>query len=66
MVPSGIRLGTPALTSRGMKEDAIRQVADWIKRVLNAPDDAKVAESVKQEIHAFAQDYPVPADADRR
>ena len=66
MDPSGIRMGTPALTSRGMKEDAIRQVADWIKRVLNAPDDAKVAESVKQEIHAFAQDYPVPADADRR
>ena len=63
MDPSGIRMGTPALTSRGMKEDAIRQVAAWIKTVLNAPDDTKVADRVKQEIHDFSQDYPVPADA---
>ena len=63
MDPSGIRMGTPALTSRGMKEDAIRQVATWIKTVLNAPEDATVADRVKHEIKAFAQDYPVPADA---
>jgi len=61
--PSGVRMGTPALTSRGMREDAIRQVAAWIVAVLNAPDDAPLAERVRGEIRTFAQDYPVPADA---
>jgi glycine hydroxymethyltransferase len=61
--PSGIRMGTPALTTRGMREDAIRQVAGWIVAILNQPDDAALAERVRQEIIAFGQDYPVPADA---
>ncbi|WP_154673658.1 serine hydroxymethyltransferase, partial [Singulisphaera acidiphila] len=39
MDPSGVRVGTPALTTRGMREDAIRQVAAWIITVLAAPDD---------------------------
>jgi glycine hydroxymethyltransferase len=60
--PSGIRMGTPALTTRGMKEDAIRQVAAWIVRVLEAPDDAALAQRVAGEIREFARDYPVPAD----
>ena len=45
--PSGIRMGTPALTTRGMREDAIRQVAAWIVAVLAAPDDAALAERVR-------------------
>ena len=60
--PSGIRIGTPALTTRGMKEDALRQVAGWIIEVLGAPDDAGVVERVRGAIHEFVQDYPVPAD----
>lgn len=60
--PSGIRIGTPALTTRGMKEDAIRQVGKWIDRVLSAPDDTKVAEQVHGEIKEMAKNYPVPAD----
>ncbi|CAN5798531.1 serine hydroxymethyltransferase [soil metagenome] len=60
--PSGIRMGTPALTSRGLKEDAIRQVAAWIDRVLSAPDDEKASAQVRAEIAEFARDYPVPAD----
>jgi glycine hydroxymethyltransferase len=63
MDPSGIRMGTPALTSRGMREDAFRQVAAWIVEVLAAPDDLAVAERVKSAIHEFVRDYPVPADA---
>src|SRR5215218_3928636 len=63
MDPSGIRMGTPALTSRGMREDAIRQVAAWIVTVLAAADDATVAERVRGEIREFVRDYPVPADA---
>ena len=44
MDPSGIRMGTPALTTRGLREDAIRQVAAWIVTVLSEPDDAALAE----------------------
>ena len=63
MDPSGVRMGTPALTSRGLGEDAIRQVGRWIVEVLGAPEDAKVSGRVKGEIREFVKDYPVPADA---
>jgi glycine hydroxymethyltransferase len=58
--PSGIRLGTPALTTRGMKEPEMRRVGQWILTILNAPDDTTLAASVKAEIAEFARDYPVP------
>jgi glycine hydroxymethyltransferase len=60
--PSGIRMGTPALTTRGMREDAIRQLAAWIVAVLAAPDDEALAGRVRGEIREFVRDYPVPAD----
>jgi glycine hydroxymethyltransferase len=60
--PSGIRMGTPALTTRGMKEDAIRQVAAWLVKVLADPDDERLAARVRGQIREFVQDYPVPAD----
>jgi glycine hydroxymethyltransferase len=60
--PSGIRMGTPALTTRGLREDAIRQVGRWIVEVLNAPNDNAVAARVAGSIHEFVKDYPVPAD----
>src|SRR5699024_10147134 len=60
--PSGIRLGTPALTSRGMKEDAIRQVGSWIVTVLDAPDDEALVARVRGDVAEFVRDYPVPAD----
>ncbi|MGE3818254.1 MAG: serine hydroxymethyltransferase [Isosphaeraceae bacterium] len=63
MDPSGIRMGTPALTTRGMKEDAIRQVGRWITAILDHADDLDQADRVREEIRLFAQDYPVPADA---
>ena len=63
MDPSGVRVGTPALTSRGLKEDAIRQVAAWMVEVLADPDNQSVTNRVRGEIREFARDYPVPADA---
>ncbi len=63
MDPSGIRMGTPALTTRGMKEDAIRQIAAWIVTILAEPENAGLAERVRGEIREFVRDYPVPADA---
>jgi glycine hydroxymethyltransferase len=61
--PSGIRMGTPALTSRGMREDAIRQVGRWIVETFQDPDDTTLTNRISGEIREFAQDYPVPADA---
>ncbi|HEV3168656.1 MAG TPA: serine hydroxymethyltransferase [Isosphaeraceae bacterium] len=61
MDPSGIRIGTPALTTRGMKEDAIRQVGAWIVEVLAEPENASLSSRVRGEIQEFVSDYPVPA-----
>lgn len=63
--PSGIRMGTPALTTRGLREDAFRQVAAWIIEILAAPDDANLAARTRDAIREFARDYPVPADQER-
>ncbi len=58
--PSGIRIGTAALTTRGMKEDEMKLVGGWILEVLKAPEDEAVINRVRNEIKAFAGDYPVP------
>jgi glycine hydroxymethyltransferase len=58
--PSGIRIGTPALTTRGMKTDEMKKVGAWILRVLKAPEDAGVIEAVRGEIREFTKSFPVP------
>lgn len=58
--PSGIRIGTAALTTRGMKQDEMKRVGGWILEVLRAADDAAVASRVRGEIAEFCKDYPVP------
>lgn len=58
-VTSGLRIGTPALTTRGMKEDEMRKVVDLIDRVLAAPDDEAAIGKVKQEVHALASAFPL-------
>lgn len=63
-VTSGLRLGTPALTSRGMKEDEMRRVGSWIVRVLKDPDGEGVRETVRAEVAEFARAYPVPGITD--
>jgi glycine hydroxymethyltransferase len=59
--PSGIRLGTPALTTRGMGAAEMQQVADWILRVLKAPEDEQVITTTRQEVAELAEQFPVPA-----
>ncbi len=61
MDPSGIRLGTPALTTRGMGADEMRRVADWILRVLKAPEDEQVITNTRREVAELAEQFPVPA-----
>ncbi|MEX0724667.1 MAG: serine hydroxymethyltransferase [Planctomycetaceae bacterium] len=58
--PSGIRLGTAALTTRGMKEAEMKQVGGWILQILRAPDDMALEQKIKQEIANFAKAFPVP------
>src|SRR5690606_617974 len=58
--PSGIRLGTPAITTRGMKEAQMKQVADWIARALRASQDAAELSAIKREVTALCRQFPVP------
>jgi glycine hydroxymethyltransferase len=60
MDPSGIRLGTPALTTRGMGKDEMRRIAQWILRALRSPGDAGVVESTRREVAELAEQFPVP------
>jgi glycine hydroxymethyltransferase len=56
---SGIRLGTSALTTRGLKEDDMRQIARWIDTVIKNLDDEKVIEKVRNEVREMCDRYPL-------
>jgi len=61
--PSGIRIGTPALTSRGMGEDEMRSVGRWMLESLRAPEDTKIHERIRGEVRQLCEQFPVPAAA---
>ena len=58
-VTSGLRIGTPAVTSRGFKEADVRQVADLIIQLLEHADDKAVKEEVAQQVHEITSKYPI-------
>ena len=57
---SGLRIGTPALTTRGLKEDHMKTIAGWIDRVLRAQGDEKVVEQVRGDVLAMCDQFPLP------
>jgi glycine hydroxymethyltransferase len=59
MKPSGIRIGSPALTTRGMKETEMRQVARWISEVLQHRTDATVLTKIRKQVVEFAEGFPL-------
>jgi glycine hydroxymethyltransferase len=60
--PSGIRLGTPAATTRGLKEEHMEQIAEWMKQAIdNRKDEAKLTE-LREEVEEFISNYPLPSD----
>jgi glycine hydroxymethyltransferase len=59
-VTSGVRLGSPAVTTRGLREDDLRQVADWIAEVITHIDDTALHARVRQAVTQFASKFPMP------
>jgi len=58
--PSGLRLGTPACTARGMNKDDMARIAQWIVRTLRRPEDGATIEATRAEVKAMCRSYPVP------
>ena len=62
MKPSGIRIGTPALTTRGMKEGEMRQVGHWIAEALNGRNDAALLSKIRRQVLELADAFPLYAE----
>jgi glycine hydroxymethyltransferase len=58
--PSGVRIGTPAATSRGMKEAEMVKLGEWIVRALAAREDEAALSALCQEVESLCRDFPVP------
>lgn len=63
-ITSGLRIGTPALTTRGMKEDEMRQIAKWIGKILKDIKDEKAIDRVRKEVKELCDKFPLYLDAD--
>ena len=63
MDPSGIRIGTPALTTRGMGTEEMRKIGGWMLEIFKAPDDRAISDHVRGEVRELCEQFPVPAAA---
>jgi len=60
--PSGIRLGTPAITTRGLKEEHMAQIAGWMKKAIDTREDEKTLQTLREEVKDFVAKFPLPSD----
>ncbi len=60
--PSGIRLGTPAITTRGLVEKDMETIAQWMKQAIDNREDEAILNKLRDEVKAFALQYPLPSD----
>jgi len=60
--PSGIRIGSPALTTRGMKEDEMRQIGQWIAEALDHRNDTSVLGKIRRQVRDLAEAFPLYAE----
>ena len=58
-VTSGVRIGTPALSTRGMKEAEMKQIALWISQVIDRPTDENMLKEIKSSIHEMCTKFPL-------
>jgi len=64
--PSGIRIGTPAITTRGMKEEEMHKIAEYIDEVLRNREDKKVIEGIRKDIKKFTSKFPIPGISEEK
>ena len=58
--PSGVRLGTPAITTRGIKEEEIKKIASWIDEAISNKNNEEKLNKIKQEVKEICQEFPIP------
>lgn len=62
MNPSGVRFGTPAITTRGFKEDEIRRMVTWIDSAITNREDPQILDSIKRDVEDICGKFPIPTD----
>lgn len=61
MNPSGVRFGTPAITTRGMREEEIKKIAVWINSAIEHKDEPEILEKIKEQVKEMCLEYPIPS-----
>jgi glycine hydroxymethyltransferase len=60
--PSGLRLGTPAITTRGLKEKDMGMLAEWMQQAIKGKNDSKLLNKLSNEVKEFSLKFPLPSD----